>query len=113
MFCVDWRYRNPDVFGSDAHMFNPERWLDDFIHVETPLGVYENLLTFGSGTRSCIGLSDSYYLCPPVRPIDYTLSLRLEARVSHIKGISRKIKISPFLQHSTDANVPCRVGQEF
>ncbi|THU89712.1 cytochrome P450, partial [Dendrothele bispora CBS 962.96] len=41
------------VWGSDTHLWNPERFLD--IKKGTTLGVYANLLTFSAGVRSCIG----------------------------------------------------------
>ncbi|KAJ6488255.1 cytochrome P450 [Mycena vitilis] len=48
--------RNKDVFGHDAHHFNPERWLDGSMRKpEAPVGVYANLLTFAGGLRTCIG----------------------------------------------------------
>ncbi|KDQ56237.1 hypothetical protein JAAARDRAFT_690089 [Jaapia argillacea MUCL 33604] len=51
--------RNKDVWGDDAHVFNPDRWLandGDGRRTKAPsLGVYGNLLTFASGLRSCIG----------------------------------------------------------
>ncbi|KAF7294059.1 PseudoU-synth-2 domain-containing protein [Mycena kentingensis (nom. inval.)] len=48
--------RNKDVFGPDAHLFNPERWLDGSMRKpHTPVGTYANLLTFAGGLRSCIG----------------------------------------------------------
>ncbi|KAK0441529.1 cytochrome P450 [Desarmillaria tabescens] len=49
--------RNKDVFGADAHMFNPERWLDsDFKrNVKVSLGMYGNLFTFIGGPQSCMG----------------------------------------------------------
>ncbi|KAJ7496593.1 cytochrome P450 [Mycena latifolia] len=48
--------RNKDVFGHDAHAFNPERWLDGSMRKpEVPVGVYANLLTFAGGLRTCIG----------------------------------------------------------
>ncbi|KAJ7188982.1 cytochrome P450 [Mycena filopes] len=48
--------RNKDVFGHDAHIFNPERWLDGSMHKpEAPVGAYANLLTFAGGLRTCIG----------------------------------------------------------
>ncbi|KAF9787463.1 cytochrome P450 [Thelephora terrestris] len=47
---------NPDVWGSDAQVFRPERWLEqDLSSVKTPLGVYGNMLTFSAGVRSCVG----------------------------------------------------------
>ncbi|KAJ7204753.1 cytochrome P450 [Mycena pura] len=53
--------RNTDVFGPDAHIFNLERWLDGTVQMTTPLGVYGNLLTFGTGHRACIGWRFAVY----------------------------------------------------
>ncbi|KAK0452219.1 cytochrome P450 [Armillaria borealis] len=49
--------RNEDVFGEDAHSFKPERWLDGAVPRKgaTAVGVYGNLMSFGSGVRSCVG----------------------------------------------------------
>ncbi|KAH8801313.1 cytochrome P450 [Flagelloscypha sp. PMI_526] len=48
--------RNKDVFGSDADVFNPGRFLNQKINTfGAPVGVYGNVLTFGGGTRACIG----------------------------------------------------------
>jgi cytochrome P450 len=35
--------RNLDVFGEDAQVFNPERWLDDTVQLTTRIGPYANL----------------------------------------------------------------------
>ncbi|KAG6898148.1 hypothetical protein C0992_004864 [Termitomyces sp. T32_za158] len=65
-------HRNKDVFGKDADVFNPERWLRKTDEKRGPtLGVYGNLyfssssspeildviirLTFAGGIRACIG----------------------------------------------------------
>lgn len=40
------------VFGADADEFRPERWLVD---PEEWKALDRNLLTFGAGTRTCIG----------------------------------------------------------
>ncbi|PBK89827.1 cytochrome P450 [Armillaria gallica] len=48
--------RNASIFGDDSHSFNPERWLDNSMaKTDTPLGLYGNLMSFGSGVRSCMG----------------------------------------------------------
>lgn len=49
--------RDPDVWGPDAHVFNPDRWLSaNERNKDYPaIGVVGNLMTFSSGTRSCIG----------------------------------------------------------
>ncbi|KAE9403334.1 cytochrome P450 [Gymnopus androsaceus JB14] len=49
--------RNKEIFGEDAHMFNPYRWLEAD-HVKKgsiSLGPFANLATFSGGIRSCIG----------------------------------------------------------
>ncbi|PBK64197.1 cytochrome P450 [Armillaria solidipes] len=43
----------PSLWGDDAEEWNPARFLDNPLSVS--LGVYANLMTFGSGPRSCIG----------------------------------------------------------
>lgn len=63
--------RNKSIFGQDADVYNPERWLrEDSPKSNVPLGVYSNLyalsisndsslthysFTFTGGPRSCIG----------------------------------------------------------
>ncbi len=41
-------HRDPAVFGSDAHAFNPDRWLD---HPD----IKRSFMPFGGGNRKCIG----------------------------------------------------------
>ncbi|KAF9025469.1 cytochrome P450 [Hymenopellis radicata] len=48
--------RHKTIFGDDAHVFNPDRWLrNDLPKSPVPLGVYGNLFTFIGGARSCLG----------------------------------------------------------
>lgn len=48
--------RNKEIFGDDADVFDPDRWLRDASpKTKTALGVYANLFTFAGGSRSCIG----------------------------------------------------------
>ncbi|RDX48634.1 cytochrome P450 [Lentinus brumalis] len=54
--------REKDVWGEDAHAFNPERWLDPSKGKRgTSVGVYSNLLTFAGGVRACIGWRFAIY----------------------------------------------------
>ncbi|KAK0452757.1 cytochrome P450 [Desarmillaria tabescens] len=52
-----WRHaENKEIFGDDADVFNPERWLRESVPKTTAsLGVYGSLFTFAGGARSCIG----------------------------------------------------------
>lgn len=45
-------HRNPKIWGSDAHVFNPERWLDEQYVANLPPGAYR---PFARGPRNCIG----------------------------------------------------------
>ncbi|OCH89441.1 cytochrome P450 [Obba rivulosa] len=47
--------RDVDVWGEDAHVFNPQRWMNDQVKDGHSIGVYSNLLTFSGGVRGCIG----------------------------------------------------------
>ncbi|KAI5995261.1 cytochrome P450 [Pisolithus orientalis] len=49
--------RNKDMWGEDADVFNPGRWLDGIAKdkKEAATGVYSSLLTFGGGHRACLG----------------------------------------------------------
>ncbi|KAJ7340782.1 cytochrome P450 [Mycena albidolilacea] len=79
--------RNTDVFGKDAHVFDPERWLDGRVQVTTSLGVYGNLMTFGSGHRACIAeIWHSVYeyqtfLVELVKNFDFSMDPTLAAKV--------------------------------
>ncbi|KAG9312334.1 cytochrome P450 [Chiua virens] len=49
--------RNTELWGEDAHEFNPDRWLEGAANKKKPvsIGVYSNLMTFSGGTRACLG----------------------------------------------------------
>ncbi|KZV64465.1 cytochrome P450 [Peniophora sp. CONT] len=47
--------RNPDVWGVDAHEWNPDRFMRLDKAGMTSVGVYANLLNFSAGIRGCIG----------------------------------------------------------
>lgn len=45
-------HRNPNVWGPDAHLFNPDCWLDDAYIANLPVGAY---CPFERGPRNCNG----------------------------------------------------------
>ncbi|KAF9521013.1 hypothetical protein BS47DRAFT_1335116 [Hydnum rufescens UP504] len=45
-----------DVWGEDAHEFNPDRWDNLPDAARSAPGLYSNIMTFGAGPRSCIGM---------------------------------------------------------
>ena len=45
-------HRNKDMFGLDADVYNPDRWLDD---PEMASEMDHHMLHFGAGSRPCIG----------------------------------------------------------
>lgn len=45
-------HRNPKVWGPDAHVFNPDRWLDEKYMSTIPAGAWR---PFERGPRNCIG----------------------------------------------------------
>ena len=45
-------HHNPKIWGPDAHVFRPERWLDDAYMAALPAGAYR---PFERGPRNCIG----------------------------------------------------------
>ncbi|KAI0052758.1 cytochrome P450 [Auriscalpium vulgare] len=48
--------RNKHIWGSDADVWRPERWLDGTVDAgSTRVGVVGNLMSFGTGHRSCLG----------------------------------------------------------
>ncbi|KAF9259677.1 cytochrome P450, partial [Marasmius fiardii PR-910] len=50
--------RNPRVWGSDADLFEPLRWLDgryDSENLPGSIGPFSNLATFGGGAHTCLG----------------------------------------------------------
>ncbi|KAI0713881.1 cytochrome P450 [Earliella scabrosa] len=53
---------DPELWGEDADEWKPERWLQPLPHAVEEArvpGIYANLMTFGSGSRSCIGFKFS------------------------------------------------------
>ncbi|EKM51869.1 uncharacterized protein PHACADRAFT_262258 [Phanerochaete carnosa HHB-10118-sp] len=47
--------RLPEMWGADAHEWDPMRYIDGRVHTQIRLGMFENLMTFSAGVRGCIG----------------------------------------------------------
>ncbi|KAK0227577.1 cytochrome P450 [Armillaria fumosa] len=47
--------RLPSIWGSEAGQWNPNRFMNDRTKPRASLGMYANLMSFGSGMRSCVG----------------------------------------------------------
>ncbi|KAH9922092.1 cytochrome P450 [Fomitopsis serialis] len=47
--------REKDIWGEDAHVFNPERFLNFSGKRGPTVGVFANILTFSGGIHACIG----------------------------------------------------------
>ncbi|KAJ7894320.1 cytochrome P450 [Mycena olivaceomarginata] len=102
--------RNTDVFGEDAHKFNPERWLDGSLQEKatTKLGVYGNLMSFGSGHRACIGWRFALYeyqafLVELVKNFEFSMDptlaskIRREASLVMLPTIAGEVELGPQL----------------
>ncbi|KAJ3539651.1 hypothetical protein NM688_g6334 [Phlebia brevispora] len=47
--------RLTDVWGADAHEWNPMRFVNDDSEKQVKIGMYSNLMSFSAGLRGCIG----------------------------------------------------------
>ncbi|KAL0573542.1 hypothetical protein V5O48_008409 [Marasmius crinis-equi] len=56
-------HRHKTIFGADAHLYRPERWLEAEPAglKDASVGVYSNLMSFSGGVRSCIGWRFAVY----------------------------------------------------
>ncbi|KAI9441397.1 cytochrome P450 [Lactarius indigo] len=49
-------HRNKEIWGEDADVWRPSRWLDGTVKTTgTNVGVWANLISFGAGHRACLG----------------------------------------------------------
>ncbi|KAI8980581.1 cytochrome P450 [Trametes punicea] len=53
--CIPGYNRLPQVWGPDAHLFNPDRFVEHDKMGDTYVGVTSHLMTFGAGSQACIG----------------------------------------------------------
>ncbi|KAL1681037.1 cytochrome P450 [Schizophyllum commune] len=79
--------RERALYGPDADLFNPERWLQGGnVSKHAGGGIYSNLLTFGSGHRGCLGwrfavLEMSAFIIELVDRFEFSVSPDVIARV--------------------------------
>ncbi|KAL1691618.1 cytochrome P450 [Schizophyllum commune] len=79
--------RERALYGPDADLFNPERWLQEgSVSKHAGGGIYSNLLTFGSGHRGCLGwrfavLEMSAFIIELVDRFEFSVSPDVIARV--------------------------------
>ncbi|KIY46094.1 cytochrome P450 [Fistulina hepatica ATCC 64428] len=53
---------NRSIWGDDAHVFNPERWMKEkAAHEDVSLGMWANLMSFSAGIRGCMGWRFAVY----------------------------------------------------
>ncbi|KAJ5353128.1 cytochrome P450 pisatin demethylase [Penicillium brevicompactum] len=70
-----------DIFGQDADIFRPERWLES--NKEQLIAMEQNYMPFGAGSRTCIGKNISLLEMGKLMPIlvrdfDFVLSRKIE-----------------------------------
>ncbi|KAJ7506145.1 cytochrome P450 [Mycena galericulata] len=67
-------HRLESLWGADAHEFKPSRWVEGVPYKGDAYGPYANLLAFGSGTHTCIGILEmQVILCELVRKFSFAL----------------------------------------
>ncbi|KAH8645563.1 cytochrome P450, partial [Ilyonectria robusta] len=79
--------RNKNVYGEDAEVFRPERWLEDAEAVKRREAYF---LTFGSGPRTCLGKNISLlemYKVIPVLVRDYDFELEYPGRPCRTENV--------------------------
>ena len=82
--CNSWViHMDKTVFGEDAEEFNPERWLES---EERTREMEKYLITFGAGSRTCVGKNISLMVTPNFELLadGYRKSIKLFLRFSGI-----------------------------
>ncbi|KAI6156366.1 cytochrome P450 [Pisolithus thermaeus] len=91
-------YRNKDMWGEDADVFNPDHWLDGIAKdkKEAATGVYSSLLTFGSGTHACLGciIKVQAFLVEIFSEFEISLTQRKQTIEGKIGGVQLLLTIS-------------------
>ncbi|TRM57158.1 cytochrome P450 [Schizophyllum amplum] len=103
--------RDKDVFGQDAHTFDPERWLKDgYVTKQASVGVYANLFTFGGGHRACLGwrfaiLELSTFIVELVDKFEFSIDPKVKIQ----RGAA--VVMSPIIEGEEDkgSQLPLRV----
>ncbi|KAF7291232.1 hypothetical protein MIND_01266800 [Mycena indigotica] len=102
---------DPEIWGPDAHVFNPERWDKTPEAVNAIPGVWANTLAFFGGPHACIGYR---FALAEIKSILFVMLRTFE--FSHVNteagplgGMACKAAMIPggsMLQHPMDLNAP-------
>ncbi|KAG9226814.1 hypothetical protein CCMSSC00406_0003513 [Pleurotus cornucopiae] len=103
--------RSKVIFGEDAHVFNPDRWLSTIPKNSVNVGIYSNLLTFGGGLRACIGfrfalIEFQAFLVELVSTFEFALTEEAKNTRRESHGV-----MVPFIEGQADqeAHLPLKV----
>ncbi|KAK6974521.1 cytochrome P450 [Favolaschia claudopus] len=82
------------IWGADADVFRPSRWLDGTVHRGEAIGPYASLLTFLGGIRTCLGwriavLEMQVFLCELLAKFSFALA------PDHVLGIQHATILQP------------------
>ncbi|KZV67385.1 cytochrome P450 [Peniophora sp. CONT] len=93
-------HHSKDIWGEDADVFRPERWLDGPPAGASALtGIWANSLTFSGGPRSCIGylfsvVETKALVYSLIRSLRFSLAVPLDDIAPKSRGIMRPFRVS-------------------
>ncbi|KAF7367311.1 Cytochrome P450 [Mycena sanguinolenta] len=89
---------DPEIWGDDAHLFRPERWLDP--------GNKPNLFAFSEGPRSCIGKK---FALAEIKTVTATLVQQFSFACSYDIEAFQSFVIRPRIQGQGPSSLPLTV----
>ncbi|KAF7340055.1 Cytochrome P450 [Mycena venus] len=92
---------DPEIWGDDAHLFRPERWLD-------PDSTNRNLFAFSEGPRSCIGKK---FALAEIKALTVTLIRQFSFTCSHEIEAFQSFVIRPRIRGQGSSSLPLTVSR--